>query len=564
MAKNSDLSFKTANEHSQALKARQYSAGDIVRSCLQRAEEVKDLGIYLSLDRKSVMEQASASDLRRSKGKLLSPIDGIPVSIKDNICVENEKTTCASRILENFIAPYDAAVVEKLKSAGAVLFGRTNMDEFAMGSSTENSAYQLTRNPWNRDYVPGGSSGGSAAAVASGCVPLALGSDTGGSIRQPASLCGIVGVKPTYGRVSRFGLVAFASSLDQIGALAANVEDAALLLSIINGHDKKDSTSHPDSDKNSLNSTVAELTPEQWKKIRIGVDVPEKNSEGFDTAVVEAGIRAVEFFRSKGAQIVPVHSKYLEYSLPIYYILATAEASSNLSRYDGIRYGKRAAHANDLMELYVRSRTEGFGAEVKRRILLGTFVLSSGYYDAYYKSAQKARKLIQIEYAEYFKKIDVLLQLTSPTTAFKIGEKSSNPLAMYRSDLLTITANLGGVPSMSLPAGLDEKGLPIGLQLTASHFDENRMFQIASALSKAPSFELDLKNRKLKGASGDLVKRKGTVRHSGPAKSEAKLQPRVKTASKPKGASRKVKILSSTKKQSGTKKTQPKKKYKKG
>ena len=527
----SDLIYKTAVEHSSALKRGDYSASDLAKACLEQAEKTKNLGIFLHLDRESILKQAAESDKRRASGKTLGPLDGIPVAIKDNICVKDAKTTCASRILENFIAPYDAAVIEKLKGAGAVLFGRANLDEFAMGSSTENSSYQKTLNPWNPEYVPGGSSGGSAAAISASVVPLALGSDTGGSIRQPAALCGLVGIKPTYGRVSRYGLVAFASSLDQIGPIAKTVEDASLLLSVIQGYDHRDSTSHPVSEKMSLPASVTPLTDAEWKNLRIGVDLPEEGAEGFEKAVIAAGKEAVEYCRSRGAKIVPIHSKFAEYSIPIYYILATAEASSNLSRYDGIRYGHKSGTAQDLMEVYVRSRTEGFGPEVKRRILLGTFVLSSGYYDAFYNKAMQARKLIQTEYAHFFEKVDVILQPTSPTAAFKIGEKSSNPIAMYKSDLLTIAANLAGVPAMNIPAGLNEKNLPLGLQLTANFFDEEKMMRIASSFQQVENFTLDFLRRSVKKK---LISISAKDKKPSPEEKEAH-------------------IISSTKKLSGTK-----------
>ncbi len=487
-----DIFYRTATQHKAALEKGEYSAVDLSRSYLERSQAKKDLEIYLRMNEESILKAARESDERRAAKKLLGPMDGIPVAIKDNILIQGEKTTCASRILENFVAPYNATVIEKLKASGAILFGQTNMDEFAMGSSTENSAFQITKNPWNATKVPGGSSGGSAAAVAASTVPLSLGSDTGGSIRQPASLCGIVGLKPTYGRVSRYGLVAFASSLDQIGPFAKSVEDAALLMSVLNGYDKRDSTSHPDSEKKRIEPDVKRLSDVELKKLRVGLLMPDGAEGVFEKPVIESIQKSADYFRSKGATVVELKSRLWKYVIPIYYILATAEASSNLSRYDGVRYGFREKEAKNLLELYVKSRTEGFGPEVKRRILLGTFVLSSGYYDAYYHSAQRARRIQQLEYEEHFKSVDVILQATSPTTAFGIGEKASNPLAMYQSDLLTISVNLGGVPAMSIPAGLDEKGLPIGIQLTGNYFDENRLFQIgATMLDQIPGFTLD-------------------------------------------------------------------------
>jgi aspartyl-tRNA(Asn)/glutamyl-tRNA(Gln) amidotransferase subunit A len=472
---------RTAVEHIKSLSSGEYSSRELVLASLKQAEGMKSLNLFLKLDREGILRQAEASDDRRKKGKA-GPLEGIPVAVKDNISIEGETLGCASRILENFVSPYTATVIRRLREAGAILFGRTNMDEFAMGSSTENSAFGVTGNPWAPDRVPGGSSGGSAAAVASLAVPLSIGSDTGGSIRQPAAMCGIVGVKPTYGRVSRYGLVAFASSLDQIGPFSRSVEDSALLLSIMNGTDRFDSTSHPLADERPVSATVERITDREWKKLRIGVQIPDKNEAGFDPDIIEASHRAEKWLRDRGATIVPVRSSFEKYVIPIYYILATAEASSNLMRYDGVRYGKRADNPHDLKDLYIRSRTEGFGNEVKRRILLGTYVLSSGYYDAYYKSAQKARRLIQNEYSELFKTVDVILQPTSPTTAFRIGEKQSDPVSMYQSDILTISANLGGVPAISIPVGFDNQGLPIGLQLVSNHFDEERLFRIASAL----------------------------------------------------------------------------------
>ncbi|HNE25320.1 MAG TPA: Asp-tRNA(Asn)/Glu-tRNA(Gln) amidotransferase subunit GatA, partial [Leptospiraceae bacterium] len=460
---------KTAFAHAESLQRGEYTALELAQSCLAEAKRRSSLNIFLALDEERVLSQARESDARRKNGKSLGILDGIPVAIKDNICAKGEKTTCASKILENFEAPYDAHVIERLRANGAVLFGRTNLDEFAMGSSTENSAFMITKNPWDESRVPGGSSGGSAAAVGAGIVPLALGSDTGGSIRQPASFCGIHGLKPTYGAVSRYGLVAFASSLDQIGPFARSAQDASLLLAAIAGRDLRDSTSSADSSK-----VVAPFggahSDAEIRKLRIGYYLPEKK-DGYAAEVLAAVQKSVDYFASKGAKMVPVKSEYWEYSIPIYYILATAEASSNLSRFDGIRYGHRAK-GEELKEIYIRSRTEGFGPEVKRRILLGTFVLSAGYFDAYYGKAQKAKALVRAEYIDFFKNLDFILQPTSPTTAFAIGEKAKNPIAMYQSDILTIAANLGGVPAMSVPAGRDGKGLPIGIQITGAHFSD--------------------------------------------------------------------------------------------
>lgn len=480
----SSLFTKTISELKEMMDSGETDPVEIAGEFLKRAEEKKDLNIFTNLDHDLVLEQAkeSAKRLKKNPGAL----EGIPVVIKDNICQTDTPTTCSSKILENFTSPYDATVIEKFRSAGAVLFGRANLDEFAMGSSTENSAFGTTKNPWNPERVPGGSSGGSAAAVAALLSPASLGSDTGGSIRQPASFCGLIGLKPTYGRVSRYGLVAFASSLDQIGPMTRTVDDSAEILAVISSYDSRDSTSHKKADDKIKTSPKA---VKSLKGKTIGLFLPDSNDDTYQKEVLEAVENAAKFLEKSGAKIVPVESKLWKYSIPIYYILATAEASSNLSRYDGVRYGHRA-EAKDLLELYIRSRTEGFGPEVKRRILLGTFVLSSGYYDAYYNRAQQARRMVRDEYLSFFEEMDFILQPTSPTTAFKIGEKAANPLAMYQSDLMTISVNLGGVPSLSMPAGLDSDGLPIGLQITGKHFEENALLSIAKKI-ESEHFALD-------------------------------------------------------------------------
>lgn len=473
------LLHRSALEHQQALLKKEYSAKDLAQACLKQSQKYARLGAFLRCDKKKILEQAEASDQRYAKGRPLSPLDGIPVSIKDNISQKGEVLTCASRILEGYVSPYDATVIEKLGAAGAVLFGRTNMDEFAMGSSTENSAFQKTYNPWQENCVPGGSSGGAAASVAACITPLALGSDTGGSIRQPASFCGVVGLRPTYGRVSRYGLAAFASSLDQIGPLSRNTNDCALLLSVISsGLDELDSTSDPRAQKYPISHTIPELSPRELQGLKIGLMLP-KNSQIQDE-VFEQTQRAADFFVSQyKAKLLPLESKLEEKMIPIYYILATAEASSNLSRYDGIRYGKRAKQANKLEDLYITSRTQGFGAEVRRRILLGTFVLSSGYYEAYYKKAQIACQMVKKEYASFFKQVDIILSPTSPVTAFPL-EARKDPIAMYRSDLFTIPAALAALPSISIPAALDKNSLPIGIQFTAPPLADMRLLQIAA------------------------------------------------------------------------------------
>ncbi|MCB1175779.1 MAG: Asp-tRNA(Asn)/Glu-tRNA(Gln) amidotransferase subunit GatA, partial [Leptospiraceae bacterium] len=449
------------------------------------------LNAFLHLDRDSILAQARASDERRRNGQGRGVLDGIPVSIKDNISVNGDPLGSASRILDGYVAPYDADVIERLRKAGAVLFGRTNMDEFAMGSTTENSSVQVTLNPWDARHVPGGSSGGAAVSVAAGITPLALGSDTGGSIRQPAAFCGVVGLKPTYGRVSRYGLAAYASSLDQIGPLARSVTDCALLLKAISGHDRRDSNSLADTAGPALEDQVADLG-DDFHGLRVGVILPESADATYEPAVTAAIETAVSWLEGHGAEVRRLHSEYEEYIIPSYYILATAEASSNLGRYDGVRYGRRspAADGAALQDLYVKSRTEGFGAEVKRRILLGTFVLSSGYYDAYYKTALKVRHLITREYKAFFDSCDVILQATSPVTAFRLGEKLEDPVAMYQSDILTIGANLAGLPAISVPAGCNEAGMPIGLQLLAGPLQENRLLEVARALAEIESFQM--------------------------------------------------------------------------
>jgi len=471
------------NQHIENLKNKLYSVKELMEVCLKRYEETKDFNIFLKLEPDKILRSAEKSQEKYNKNQA-GILEGIPISIKDNICEEGEQTTCSSKILQNFIAPYDATVIKKLKQAGTILFGRTNMDEFAMGSSTENSAFGVTKNPIDPERVPGGSSGGSAASVSAKIVPGSLGSDTGGSIRQPASFCGIYGLKPTYGSVSRYGLVAFASSLDQIGPFARNVDDIALLYSVIFGYDKYDSTSHPKTKEIKIETNPNAYTKEQKKSLKIGIYFPSENEEGYDISVIKACESFKEKLQKEGYKIIPIKSDLWKYSIAIYYILATAEASSNLARYDGIRYGYRSPKAKNLIDVYIRSRTEGFGAEVKRRILLGTYVLSSGYYEAFYHKAQKARKMIREEYRNFFKDLDFILAPTSPTVPFKIGERVNDPISMYKSDLLTISVNLAGIPALSIPIAKDEKGLPIGMQIKAWHFEENKIFQLAKTFEK--------------------------------------------------------------------------------
>jgi len=457
----------TVAELSRRLAAKQVTSAEITRAFIGRTNDVEPkVGAFLHRDENDALAQARASDQRRAAGKSLGPLDGVPIGIKDVVAVKDQPLTCASQILKKFVSPYDATVIERLRAAGVVLWGRLNMDEFAMGSSTENSSYQTTSNPWDLSRIPGGSSGGSAACVAAGEAPAALGSDTGGSIRQPASLCGIVGLKPTYGVVSRYGLVAFASSLDQIGPMTRTTEDAALLLQVLAGHDPRDSTSL----KQPIPDYVAAVNAPA-KAWTIGVP-RDFFGEGLDPEVRASIEAAIDFYKSKGCKIVDIKLPHADLGLPVYYIIATAEASSNLARYDGVRYTHRSAKAADAVDLYFKSRAEGFGPEVKRRIILGTYVLSSGYYDAYYLRAQKVRTLIRRDFEDAFKQVDAVLTPTAPTPAFKRGEKSDNPLAMYLSDIYTISVNLAGLPGLSIPCGFTKNDLPVGLQLIGRPFAE--------------------------------------------------------------------------------------------
>lgn len=416
--------------------------------------------------------------LDEHSGSLLT---GIPYVLKDNMCYEGVETTCGSQILKGYVPPYTASVAERLRARGAVMLGKANMDEFAMGSSTENSSFFATRNPWNTDCVPGGSSGGSAAAVAAGFVPYALGSDTGGSIRQPAAFCGVVGLKPTYGLVSRYGLVAFASSLDQIGPITHRVEDAAIVLQAIAGHDERDSTSVPLVVPDYLQALTGDI-----KGLKVGV-AKEYFSPEMDPSVSESVWRAVEVLRAMGATITEVSLPHTEYALSTYYLIAPAEASSNLARYDGVRYGFRAQNAENLLDMYKRTRSEGFGREVKRRILIGTYALSSGYYDAYYKRAQQVRTLIRRDFEQAFSEVDIIVSPTTPTTAFKFGEKTADPLSMYLSDICTIPVNLAGLPAISVPCGLAD-GMPVGLQMIGRMFDEVTLLRAAHAYEQQAGF----------------------------------------------------------------------------
>ncbi len=458
----------TAGELLSLLDKKSVKPEEIIESVYSRAQSVdKKIKGYINLDKEMALRHVKSLP---ATGKL----KGIPVAVKDNICVEGELTTCASKILRGFKPPYNATVIEKLRSAGAVVFGRTNMDEFAFGSSCENSSYFPTLNPWDTSRIPGGSSGGSAAVVSADEAIMAIGSDTGGSIRQPASLCGVVGMKPTYGRVSRYGLIAFASSLDQIGPFTKDIKDAALLLGVIAGFDEKDSTS--------VNVPVpdyASCLKNDVKGMKIGIP-KEYFVAGMDKEVEAAVREAIALLKGKGAQIVDVSLPHTEYAVAVYYILATAEASSNLARFDGVQYGYRCEDPANLLDMYERTRGEGFGAEAKRRIILGTYVLSSGYYDAYYLKAQKVRWLIKSDFDQVFEGgCDCILTPTSPTAAFKVGEKSADPLSMYLSDIFTISVNLAGVPALSMPCGFTKGGLPIGMQLIGNFFKEEDLFRVA-------------------------------------------------------------------------------------
>jgi len=451
-------------------------SSDAVSAVFAQIEEHDaKIGAFISTFKEEALKKAKEIDEKISKGKPVGSLAGVPIAVKDNMCTTFGTTTCASKILENFRSPYNATVIEKLLAADAVIIGKTNLDEFAMGSSTENSGLKKTVNPRDPSRVPGGSSGGSAAAVAAKMCFAALGSDTGGSIRQPASFCGVAGLKPTYGRVSRYGLVAYGSSLDQIGPLAQNVADCALLLNVIAGHDEKDSTSIDEKTAPIVNWLEKIDQPAAGLKIAV---VPQL-FEGADSEVVNAIKGAIEVYKRNGAEVIEIKMPHFEYAIAAYYLIATAEASSNLARYDGVHYGYRTKNPADYVEVYSKSRNEAFGQEVKRRIMLGTYALSSGYYDAYYLKALKVRNLIRGDFTAAFERADCIIMPTSPTTAFKIGEKTADPLQMYLSDVYTIAVNLAGVPAISIPCGFDKNNLPIGLQIIASTFQEEKLLRIA-------------------------------------------------------------------------------------
>lgn len=484
-----ELILKTATEQREALLKKEVSATELTQAVINRTEKLdKTIGAYNSLTTEYAVETAKKVDEKIAKGEEIPSLAGIALALKDNINLKGYKTTASSKILENFESPYDATVTSKLKENLIPIIGKANLDEFAMGSSNENSATKIVRNPWNLDKVPGGSSGGSAAAVASGEATLALGSDTGGSIRLPASYCGLVGLKPTYGRVSRYGLIAFASSLDQIGPLTRSVEDAALLLNTISGYDPKDSTS--------LNVEKPDFTiglKNKLSGVKIGV-IKELLGEGVTESVSKAMQNAINAYKEMGAEIVDISLPLIKYSIGVYYIIATAEASSNLARFDGVKYGKRAQNTESLIEMYNKTRAEGFGTEVKRRIMLGTYALSSGYYDAYYKKAQQLRRLVKNDFDKAFEQADVLLSPTCPHTAFDLGSKVSDPLSMYLADIGTITANLAGLPAMSLPCGLDDTNMPIGVQLLAPALKESKLLNIAYNLEQVIDFNKNKPN----------------------------------------------------------------------
>ncbi|NNL76316.1 MAG: Asp-tRNA(Asn)/Glu-tRNA(Gln) amidotransferase subunit GatA [Desulfobacterales bacterium] len=473
----------TIDEAHALLKSKKISSRELTQAVFDRIDAVdSQINAFITVAHRSALQQAEQADESIANGNCL-PLTGIPLGVKDLICTRNLPTTCGSIILENFNPPYDATVIRKLKDAGAVIVGKLNMDEFAMGSSTEHSGFKITRNPWDPTRIPGGSSGGSAAAVAADMCLGALGSDTGGSIRQPASHCGVVGLKPTYGRVSRFGLVAFASSLDQIGPLAKNVTDCAHLLNVIAGHDKSDSTSVP----KGVPDYIAALD-DDLDGVTVGIPKEYSVAEGLDPAVSSAVTHAVGVLEDLGAKRVDVSLPHTEYAVAVYYVIAPSEASSNLARYDGVKYGFRNQDHRDLMEMYRSTRSKGFGPEVQRRIIIGTYCLSAGYYDAYYGKASQVRTLIMEDFKKAYEICDVIICPVAPTAAFKIGEKIDDPLTMYLSDIFTLSANLAGIPGMSVPCGFSSEGLPIGLQIMGDHFNEEMLFKVAHSFEKVTEF----------------------------------------------------------------------------
>ena len=478
-----DITELTVHELQEKLKNKELTVTEITKAYADRIKEKEpDVQAFITELTEQGIKQAEEIQKRIDNGEDLGNLAGIPIGIKDIICTKGVKTTCASKMLENFVAPYDATVMEKINREEMIDLGKLNMDEFAMGGSTEHSYFKKTKNPWDLSRVPGGSSGGSAAAVAANMVPWALGTDTGGSIRQPASFCGVVGLKPTYGLVSRYGVVAFASSLDQVGVFTKDVQDCAMLLNVISGHDEKDTTSVDVGEKDYTKSLQKDI-----KGLKIGVP-KEFYGEGINPEVKASLESALAKYKEMGAEVEEISLDIAKYSLATYYIIACAEASSNLGRYDGIRYTYRAKDCKNLKEIYKKSRSEGFGAEVKRRIILGTYVLSSGYYDAYYKKAQQVRTLVMNEFNKVFEKYDVIITPTSPTVAFKLGAKLDNPLEMYLSDICTVSVNIAGLPGMSIPCGVDSEGMPIGMQIIGKKFDEETIIKTAYAFEQETKF----------------------------------------------------------------------------
>ncbi|MCE5359485.1 Asp-tRNA(Asn)/Glu-tRNA(Gln) amidotransferase subunit GatA [Candidatus Igneacidithiobacillus taiwanensis] len=465
-------------ELAEGLRKKNFSAVELTQALLRRIEAAQGtINAFISIAAETALQQAQSADRRRAQGES-SPLLGIPLAHKDIFCTRGLRTTCGSKMLSNFVSPYDATVVRRLQEAGTVSLGKLNMDEFAMGSSNETSYFGPVRNPWNLGCVPGGSSGGSAAAVAARLIPAATGTDTGGSIRQPAAFCGITGLKPTYGRVSRYGMIAFASSLDQGGPMARSAADCALLMDAMAGHDPLDSTSHPQG-----GGRFSAALGRSLQGLRVGVPA-EFFGAGLDPEVAQTVETAIQWFAAQGAEIHPVHLPHNAHAVSTYYVLAPAEASSNLSRFDGVRYTHRSAAAKDLQELYLQSRYEGFGAEVRRRILVGTYVLSAGYYDAYYRKAQQVRALIREDFRRAFAEVDVIMGPTTPTPAFALGAKSADPVSMYLADIYTIAVNLAGIPALSLPCGFSKEGLPIGLQIMGDYFADELLLGVAAAYQR--------------------------------------------------------------------------------
>ena len=477
-----ELSNYKAHELKEIISKKEASVEEVTKAHLDKIENVDSkVDAFLYIAKEEAIDSAKALDEKLAKGEDLGVLGGVPIGMKDNISVKGMQNTCASKILEGYISPYDSTVSEKVKKEGGIIVGKLNMDEFAMGSSTENSAYKITKNPWDLDRVPGGSSGGSAAAVASKQIPIALGTDTGGSVRQPASFCGIVGLKPTYGRVSRSGVVAYGSTLDQVGALGRDVKDCALVAQTISGVDNRDFTSVNIEIPNYLDSLKNDV---RGKKIAVPT---EFFKEGLDENVKKAVYDALKVFEANGAEVKEVSLPLADYAIASYYLVACAEASSNLARFDGVRYGKRAQNPEDAIDLYYKSKSEGFGKEVKKRIMLGTYALSAGYYDAYYKKALKVRNLIKGEFDEIFKDFDAIVSPTAPTPAYKIGEKSNNALEMYLGDIYTVPVNIAGIPAISLPCGLSN-GLPVGMQIMGNYFKEDTLFNLAYSYEKSTNW----------------------------------------------------------------------------